>query len=153
MYMQPVMLSAIHTIYCWRNVLMFVEEICEATEHNVSKSLFNLCSFVLFVYTNLRKEFSILWTYISKDKSIIWWQGGGQSTKQTEWSPNKSSDFRLPFQWRHNGCNGVSNRQPHDCFLKRLFKAQIKENIKALHHWPWCGEFTGDRWIPCTIDQ
>ena len=27
-------------------------------------------------------------------------------------------------------------------------QAQIKENIKALHHWPLCGEFTGDRWIP-----
>ena len=25
---------------------------------------------------------------------------------------------------------------------------QIKENIKALRHWPLCGEFTGDRWIP-----
>ena len=30
--------------------------------------------------------------------------------------------------------DGVSNHQPHDCLLKGLFKAQIKENIKALHH-------------------
>ena len=22
-------------------------------------------------------------------------------------------------QWRHNGCDGVSNHQPHDCFLNR----------------------------------
>ena len=28
--------------------------------------------------------------------------------------------------------------------------AQIKENIKALLHWPLWGEFTGDRWIPLT---
>ena len=27
---------------------------------------------------------------------------------------------------------------------------QIKENIKALRHWPLCGEFTDDRWIPRT---
>ena len=26
----------------------------------------------------------------------------------------------------------------------------IKENIKAPRHWPLCGEFTGDRWIPHT---
>ena len=25
---------------------------------------------------------------------------------------------------------------------------QIKENIKAPRHWPLCGEFTDDRWIP-----
>ena len=43
------------------------------------------------------------------------------------------------LQWRHNGCDGVSNHQPHDCLLNRLFKAQFKENIKALRHWPWCG--------------
>ena len=29
------------------------------------------------------------------------------------------------------------------CFLNRLLKAQIKENIKAPRHWPLCGEFTG----------
>ena len=30
------------------------------------------------------------------------------------------------------------------------YSAQIKENIKAPRHWPLCGEFTGDRWIPRT---
>ena len=57
------------------------------------------------------------------------------------------------LRWRHNGCDGVSNHQLHDCLLHRLFKAQIKENIKALCHWPLCGEFTGDRWIPHTKCQ
>ena len=28
-----------------------------------------------------------------------------------------------------------------------------KQNIKAPRHWPLCGEFTGDRWIPRTNDQ
>ena len=44
----------------------------------------------------------------------------------------------------------VSNQQPHDCLLNRLFKAQIKENIKAPLCLPLCGEFTDDRWIPRT---
>ena len=57
------------------------------------------------------------------------------------------------LQWRHNESDVVSHHQPRDCFLNRLFKAQIKENIKALRHWPLCGEFTGNRWIPCTEDQ
>ena len=53
-----------------------------------------------------------------------------------------------PLQWRHNERVGVSNHQPQDCLPNRLFKAQIKENTKAPRHWPLCGEFTGDRWIP-----
>ena len=60
---------------------------------------------------------------------------------------------RYPLQWRHNERDGVSSHQPHDCLLNRLFKAQIKENIKAPRHWPLRGEFTGDRWIPRTKGQ
>ena len=26
------------------------------------------------------------------------------------------------LHWRHNGCDGVSNHQPHECLLKRLFR-------------------------------
>ena len=52
------------------------------------------------------------------------------------------------FQWRHNEHDDVINHQPRDCLLNRLFKAQIKGNIKALYHWPLCGEFTGDQWNP-----
>ena len=29
-----------------------------------------------------------------------------------------------------------------------FIQAQLKENIKAPHHWPLCREFTGDRRIP-----
>ena len=46
--------------------------------------------------------------------------------------------------------DSTSNHQPHDFLLNRLFKAQIKENIKAQCHWPLWGEFTRDRWIPRT---
>ena len=33
-------------------------------------------------------------------------------------------------------------------FTQSFIQAQIKENIKALRHWPLCEEFTGDWWIP-----
>ena len=32
-------------------------------------------------------------------------------------------------------------------FTQAFIQAQIKENIKAPHHWPLWREFTGDRWI------
>ena len=35
-------------------------------------------------------------------------------------------------------------------FTQPFIQAQIKENIKAPRHWPFGGEFTGQRWIPLT---
>ena len=58
----------------------------------------------------------------------------------------------MTLRWRHNERDSVSNRQPRDCLLNRLFR-RIKYIIKALRHWPLCGEFTGDRWIPRTNGQ
>ena len=55
--------------------------------------------------------------------------------------------LHISLQWRHNGRDSSSDHQPHDCLLNHLFKAQIKENIKASRHWPLWREFTGDRWI------
>ena len=34
-----------------------------------------------------------------------------------------------------------------------VFSDADKKNIKAPRHWPLCGEFTGDRWIPRTNGQ
>ena len=33
---------------------------------------------------------------------------------------------RFPLQWRHNERDGVSDHQPHDCLLNRLFSADEK---------------------------
>ena len=34
------------------------------------------------------------------------------------------------LQWRHNGRDSVSNRQPHDCLLNRLFRRRSKKTSK-----------------------
>ena len=44
-----------------------------------------------------------------------------------------SWDFLLlneTLQWRHNGRDGVSNHQSHDCLLSRLFKRRSKKTSK-----------------------
>ena len=51
-------------------------------------------------------------------------------------SPSADTELATTLQWRHKERNGVSNHQPHECLVNRLFKAQIKENIKAPRHWP-----------------
>ena len=34
------------------------------------------------------------------------------------------------LQWRHNECDGISDHQPHDCLLKRLFRRRSKKISK-----------------------
>ena len=34
------------------------------------------------------------------------------------------------LQWRHNGHGSVSNHQPHDCLLNRLFRRRSKKTLK-----------------------
>ena len=33
----------------------------------------------------------------------------------------------MTLEWRHNGLDSVSNHQPHDCLLKRLFRRRSKK--------------------------
>ena len=38
--------------------------------------------------------------------------------------------LRLSLQWRHNGRDSVSNHQPHDSLLNRLFRRRSKKTSK-----------------------
>ena len=49
----------------------------------------------------------------------------------------------ITLQWRHDGHDSVTNHQPHDCLLNRLFRCRSKKTSK-LH----VTGFFGDRWIP-----
>ena len=56
-----------------------------------------------------------------------------------------------PLQWRHNGRDGVSNNQPHDCLLNRLFRHKSKKTSKLrvtglfAGNSPVTGEFPAQR--------
>ena len=54
-----------------------------------------------------------------------------------------AGSFRLPLLWRHNGCYSVSNHQPHDCFLNRLFSRISKKTSKLRD--TGTGEFPAQR--------
>ena len=59
--------------------------------------------------------------------------------------PSNQSCFAL--QWRHNGHDSVSNHQPHDCLLNRLFRRRSKKTSKlrvtglCVENSPGTGEF------------
>ena len=55
------------------------------------------------------------------------------------------------LQWRHNGHNSVSNHQPRDCLLSRLFRCRLKNPTKlrftglCVGNSPVTGEFPSQR--------
>ena len=59
----------------------------------------------------------------------------------------KNNEPPRPLRWRHNGRDGVSNHQPHDYLLNRLFRRRSKKTPKlrvtGLCAWnsPETGEF------------
>ena len=55
----------------------------------------------------------------------------------------------MPLLWAWNRLKSPASR----LFTQLFIRTQIKENTKAPRHWPLCGEFTGDRWIPRTNGQ
>ena len=58
------------------------------------------------------------------------WHVGHLYIVPTVWSPY-TEELIITLQWRHNGHDGVSNNQPHDCLLNRLFRRRSK-NISKL---------------------
>ena len=51
----------------------------------------------------------------------------------------------IAWQWRQNGRDSVSNHQPHDCLLNRLFRRRSKKTSKLR-----VTDLCADRWIPRT---
>ena len=57
----------------------------------------------------------------------------------------------LALQWRHDGCDGVSNDQPHDCLLNDFFRRRSKKTWKLRvtglcgGNLPVTGEFPAQR--------
>ena len=42
----------------------------------------------------------------------------------------KADKMQLPLRWCHNGHDSVSNHQPRDCLLNRLFRRRSKKTSK-----------------------
>ena len=76
------------------------------------------------VVTKLYADIIIILVYFSQP--LVWYGKYQHGSYQC-----MVSDGIHSLKWRNNERDGISNHQPHDCLLNRLFKAQIKENFKA----------------------
>ena len=91
-----------------------------------------------------RDAFLCLW-YISNDIQEIFTYGRLVGDKLS--IPNDSCSL----QWHKNGRDSVSNHQPHDCLLNRLFRRRSKKTSKlcvtglCVGNSPGTGEFPAQR--------
>ena len=66
-------------------------------------------------------------------------------------APQLAGYFPLSLRWRHNERDGVSNPQPHDCLLNRLFRRKSQKPSKLRvtglceGNSPLTGEFPAQR--------
>ena len=49
---------------------------------------------------------------------------------QRDWDRCRRETSDLTLEWRHNGLDSISNHQPHDCLLNRLFRRRSKKTPK-----------------------
>ena len=62
-----------------------------------------------------------------------------------------SSIVSIALQWRHNGIDGLSNHQPHQCLLNRLFGRRSKKIWKLRVTGLWVGNSPGTGEFPAQM--
>ena len=88
------------------------------------------CQRVNFLITS-----EVLW-YLAKYRRLFEWRQGLELIRH-----------HVSLRWRHNDSDGVSNHQPHDCLLNRLFGriskkiSKFRVNGLCAGNSPWTGEF------------
>ena len=89
----------------------------------------------------------VLRFFVQRQKILCTWKFNSHQFKKPlyfRWAIHRLL-YHLVLPWRHNGRCGVSNHQPHDCLLNRLFECGSKKTSKLC--------VTGPRWISRTNGQ
>ena len=61
------------------------------------------------------------------------WKNYGYAShcwQKMRWFIHWMSEWQLPLRWRHNGRDSVTNHQPNDCLLDRLFRRKSTKTSK-----------------------
>ena len=77
----------------------------------------------------------LYWTPVHPSPSPFWFWWRHPRVRLRWISKQTNPDIGIPaeieskpsLRWRHNGCDSVSNHQPHHCLLNRLFKRRSKK--------------------------
>ena len=78
------------------------------------------------VWSTWQLEWDWLMIHLSCRKSVTW-QVSDYVIYWPNWlSSSHGTNMNTSLQWRHNGRDGVSNHQPHQCLLNRLLRRSKK---------------------------
>ena len=108
--------------------------------------------FALWFHEVIKQKIQSLLMIHMNNLLHVWWCHEPRKTVRDWWSVPHTMQ-KLFITMTSYERDGVSDHQPHDCLLNRVFKAQIEKNIKTPRHCTFCGEFTGGRWILRTKSQ
>ena len=82
-------------------------------------------------------NFNAIWIKIKHGSRKRIWECRLQMFAIILWSPcvderwdEYTECYNISLLWRHNERDGVSNHQPHDCLLNRLFRRRSKKTSK-----------------------
>ena len=118
-----------------RNSYWYFTNCCHTKHEGVITSLTLRNPWVYYCYVKIPQCGYIVW---SPDCNV-----------QKHMAPLAICYITMTSQWAGPRLKSPASR----LFTQPFIRAQFKENIKAPRHWPLCGEFTGDRWIPRTNGQ
>ena len=115
---------------CNEEILIFKNG--KQNEYTVSECSPSIISFLddMSAVRNITVSFRRKLVASSRGKTVVWIGISGK--------------FVEAFQWRHNERDGVSNHQPHDCLLNRLFRRWSKKHqssaslalVRGIHQSP-----------------
>ena len=112
---------------------------------NWAKLCFDLCDFDpglliwrwVFAWTTLLSmtmtpdNFMMMQSREHCEKDVRGRQTDGLTDAEMYRTIHKAAWLQLKsLEWRHNGHDGISNHQPHDCLLNRLFKRRSNKTSK-----------------------
>ena len=70
------------------------------------------------------------WPIVWGEFTSHWWFPLTQRASNVENISMSGCQLDMALRWRHNKRDGISNHQPHDCVLNRLFRHKSKKTSK-----------------------
>ena len=114
--------------------------------HNKAKHNKTVCIF-LGIYCNYNWRIVLNWV-------LLWGKGSHLERPDSQSSTSHSlTSFQKwsTLQWCHNERGSVSNHQPYDCLLNRLFRRRSKKRSKLLVTGLWAGKSPVTREFPAQM--
>ena len=97
----------------------------------------NIISVTYQIYSLVPGIFSYIWYVTAIHNVFVCGKWTSPNAIRLPASTVITTNFDKSLQWRHNEHDSVSNHQPHNCLLNRLFRRRSKSLafVRGIHWW------------------